>query len=112
MKKYRSVTFLSLMLLTTNVMSVQLPFAVQFVKNTLEQKKLLSSPTCTDYINTPDFEPDVDSVDVIEKHGGGCPGDPQVQHRLFTVNVNKKTHEMTSDINDPGEPEFSAFPAK
>ncbi|MGL4681596.1 hypothetical protein RIN66_01810 [Hafnia alvei] len=80
------------------------------VKKIAEKNKLLYSPECTDYLYMPDSEPGIDSVIVVEKHGGRCPGDPGTQPRLFTVNVDQKTHKMTSDINDPTEPDFSAFP--
>lgn len=56
---------------------------------------------CTDYLYIPDNEPGIDVVNVVEKHGGNCPGDPQTQPRLFSVSVDKRTHKMQSDINDP-----------
>jgi len=99
-------------MLTTNAFSAPLPEAAQKVKKIAEQKKLLFSPECTDYLYMPDSEPGIDSVIVVEKHEGNCSGDPGTQPRLFTVNIDQKTHEMTSDINDPDEPVFSAFPAK
>jgi hypothetical protein len=83
-------------------------------KKILEQKKLLVSPECTDYLYIPDNEPGIDVVSVVEKHGGNCPGDPQVQHRLFSVSVDKKTHKMESDIDmdDQVNGTRSAFPPK
>jgi hypothetical protein len=112
MKKIICVTFLSFTILITNAFSADLPAVVQMVKKIAEQKKLLSSPKCTDYLYMPDSEPGVDSVIVVEKHNSRCPGDPGTQPRLFTVNVDKKTHEMTSDINSPAESEFSTFHGK
>ncbi|TBM08661.1 hypothetical protein [Hafnia alvei] len=112
MSKLIYAALVSFTMLTTNAFSAPLPEAAQKVKKIAEQKKLLFSPECTDYLYMPDSEPGIDSVIVVEKHEGNCPGDPGTQPRLFTVNIDQKTHEMTSDINDPGEPEFSAFPAK
>ncbi|MDI3361893.1 hypothetical protein QQF21_03190 [Lelliottia sp. V89_10] len=112
MKKLIATTLLACAILSTNVFSAQLPPVAQKVKNIAEKNKLLYSPECTDYLYMPDSEPGIDSVIVVEKHEGRCPGDPGTQPRLFTVNIDQKTHEMTSDINDPAEPEFSAFPAK
>lgn len=112
MSKLICVALLSFILLTTNAFSAQLPEAAQKVKEIAEQKKLLFSPECTDYLYMPDSEPGIDSVIVVEKHEGNCPGDPGTQPRLFTVNIDQTTHEMTSDINDLVDFEFSAFPAK
>lgn len=101
MKKSIFITLLSYMALTANAFSAELPPIMQLVKKTLEEKKLLVSPECTDYLYIPDNEPGVDVVNVVEKHGGSCSGDPQTQPRLFSVSVGKKTHKMKSDINDP-----------
>ncbi|HCL6627773.1 TPA: hypothetical protein N2R15_002484 [Citrobacter amalonaticus] len=101
MKKLICMSLFSYVVLTVNAFSSELPPIVQLVKKTLEQKKILSSPECTDYLYLPDNEPGVDVVNVVEKHGGSCPGDPQTQPRLFSVYVDQKTHKMESDINDP-----------
>lgn len=100
------------MTFTSNAFSNELPPVVQLVKKTLEQKKLLASPECTDYLYIPDNEPGIDVVNVVEKHGGDCPGDPQIQHRLFSVFVDQKTHKMESDINDPEDGTLSRLPEK
>ena len=100
---------------SNEVFSESLPGTSQLVKQIVEKKKLLESPfspECVDYVYLPDNEPGVDTVNVEEKHGGSCPGDPQTSHRLFTVNVNKKTHEMSSDINNPGDGVYLPFPPK
>ena len=94
----------------SNAESAPLPLAAQQVKSIVEQNKLVPTPECIDYVYIANDEPGVDVVDVVEKHDGNCPGDPQVQHRLFSVSVDQKTHKMTSDINDPTEPTLSAFP--
>ncbi|EMO7864347.1 hypothetical protein WDR94_001379 [Citrobacter amalonaticus] len=107
MRKSIFIALLGCMVLTAKAFSVELPPIVQLVKKTLEEKKLLVSPECTDYLYIPDNEPGVDVVDVVEKHGGSCPGDPQTQPRLFSVSVDKTTHKMESDINDPEEGVFS-----
>ncbi|EOY5095380.1 hypothetical protein ACP3A9_003728 [Citrobacter amalonaticus] len=107
MRKSIFITLLGCMVLTAKAFSVELPPIVQLVKNTLEEKKLLVSPECTDYLYIPDNEPGLDVVNVVEKHGGSCPGDPQTQPRLFSVSVDKTTHKMESDINDPEEGVFS-----
>ena len=74
---------------------------IKQVKSTVEKEKLVSDPACTDYLFTKDAEKGMDLVDVMEKQGGTCPGDPQVQHRLFSVYVDQKTHQMVSDKDDP-----------
>ncbi|PWW11401.1 hypothetical protein [Mangrovibacter plantisponsor] len=71
------------------------------VKHTVETEKLITNPECTEYLFTANAEPGVDLVDVMEKHGGKCGLDPQVQHRLFSVYVDQKTHQMATDDGDP-----------
>lgn len=71
------------------------------VKQTAEQEKLIASPACTDYLYTANAEQGMDRVNVMEKHGGHCGGDPQIQHRLFSVYVDQQTHQMLSDVADP-----------
>ncbi len=73
---------------------------VQLVKTTVEKEKLVSNPVCTEYLFTPDAEEGLDRVDVMEKHGGKCGLDPQIQHRLFSVLIDQKTHQMLSDKDD------------
>ncbi|HBV38872.1 MAG TPA: hypothetical protein DEF05_04055 [Erwinia sp.] len=73
------------------------------VKTTVEKEKLVTNPACTDYLLTKSAQPGVDLVEVMEKHGGACPGDAQVQHRLFSVYVDQKTKQMASDKDDPEE---------
>lgn len=101
MKKLIPIALFGYLILSVNAFPTELSPIVQLVRKTLEEKKLLISPECTDYLYIPDNEPGVDVVDVVEKHGGSCPGDPQTQPRLFSVSVDKKTHKMESDINDP-----------
>ncbi|EGT3575888.1 hypothetical protein F6R83_23365 [Citrobacter amalonaticus] len=107
MKKSISITLLACIVLTAKAFSTELPPIVQLVKKALEEKRLIVSPECTDYLYIPDNEPGVDVINVVEKHGGKCPGDPQTQPRLFSVSVDKTTHKMESDINDPEEGVFS-----
>lgn len=83
---------------------------IKQVKTTVEKEKLVSNPACTDYLYTKSAEPGVDLVEVVEKHGGACPGDPQVQHRLFNVFVDQKTRQMASDKDDPAEGNLSLLP--
>lgn len=71
------------------------------VKHTVEKKQMVINPACTEYWFTANAEPGVDLVDVMEKHGGKCGLDPQVHHRLFSVYVDQKTHQMATDNNDP-----------
>lgn len=99
MEKLICITFVSLFILSTNALSTELPPVAKQIKKILEQEKLISSTECTDYIYIPNYEPGMDAVDVMEKHGGICPGDPQVQHRLFSIFVDKKIHNMESDID-------------
>ncbi|WP_082804113.1 MULTISPECIES: hypothetical protein [unclassified Erwinia] len=80
---------------------------VKQVKTTVEKEKLVSDPSCTDYLFTKDAEKGMDLVDVMEKHGGKCIGDPQVQHRLFSVYVDQKTKQMLSDRDDPEDGNLS-----
>lgn len=74
---------------------------VKSVKNTVEQEKLVTNPECTDYLFSKNAQPGLDLVNVMEKHGGNCPGDPHIQHRLFSVYVDQKTGQMLSDKDDP-----------
>lgn len=113
MKLIVHVFALIFLFVSSEAFSVSLPAISQLVKQIVEEKKLLASPLspeCVDYVYLPDNEPGMDSVNVIEKHGGNCPGDPQILHRLFTVDVNKKTHEMSSDINSPEDGIYLPFP--
>ena len=114
MKKLIYTALLGYVVFTASAFSTELSPIAQLVKKTLEQKKLLASPECTDYLYIPDNEPGIDVVNVVEKHGGNCPGDPQVQHRLFSVSVDKKTHKMESDIDmdDQVNGTRSVFPPK
>lgn len=83
---------------------------IQQVKTTVEKEKLVTNPACTDYLFTPDGQPGLDLVDVVEKHGGACPGDPQVQHRLFSVYVDQQTKQMISDKDDPVDGTLALLP--
>ncbi|MCX8959408.1 hypothetical protein [Erwinia psidii] len=83
---------------------------VKQVRMTVEKEKLVSNPDCTDYLFTQNAGKDMDLVDVMEKHGGQCPGDVQVQHRLFSVYVDQKTKQMVSDKDDPQNGNLSLLP--
>ncbi len=84
-----------------SVENITLNNVVLQVKKTVESQKLTVQPACVNYLLTKDAEPGLDLVDVVEKHGGVCPGDPQVHHRLFSVYVDQKTKQMASDKDDP-----------
>ncbi|WP_233598531.1 hypothetical protein [Erwinia sp. 198] len=81
--------------------------AVIQVENTVEKNKLVPDAACVNYLITEDAEPGLDLVDVVEKHGGNCPGDPETQPRLFSVYVDQKTKQMISDKDDPVEGDFT-----
>ncbi|EHM5999258.1 hypothetical protein ACN3YA_000640 [Salmonella enterica subsp. enterica serovar Putten] len=100
-------------LVTSNVHSEKLSPVAQQVKNIVEKQKLVREPQCVDYVYIPDSEPSIDVVDIVEKHGGSCSGDPQTAPRIFSVFVNKKTHKMESDIDmdDQVNGTRSVFPA-
>ena len=74
---------------TLSAKSVEIPLD-QLVKKITEQRKLLRVPECADYLYIPNGEPGIDIVDVVEKHTGGCPGDPQTQPTIFSVFIDKK----------------------
>lgn len=83
------------------------------VKKTVESQKLITQPACVNYLLTKDAGPGVDLVDVVEKHGGACSGDPETQPRLFSVYVDQKTKQMMSDKDDPVDGNLSLLePAK
>ncbi len=49
-------------------------------------------------------DPDATFVDVRERHGGQCGGDPSVEPRLFTIRIDRKTGKMSTDArSDTGE---------
>ena len=107
--------FFGFLFISNTVFSEPLPATSQLVKKIVEEKKLLPSPIsyeCVDYVYLSDNESGVDAVNVVEIHGGTCPGDPQISHRLFTVNVNRKTHEMTSNISSSEDGDYLPFPPK
>lgn len=81
--------------------------AVIQVENTVEKNSLVPDVACVSYLLTEDAEPGLDLVDIVEKHGDGCPGDPETQHRLFSVYVNQVTKQMISDREDPAEGNFT-----
>lgn len=85
--------------------------AVIQVENTVEKNKLVTDANCVNYLLTADAEPGLDLIDVVEKHGGDCPGDPETQHRLFSVYVDQKTRQMISDKHDPAEGDFTLLQA-
>ncbi|MBF7996398.1 hypothetical protein [Rahnella laticis] len=74
--------------------------SILLVKKTVEHENLVSDIHCVDYSLTKNIEQGVDLVNILEKHGGKCGGDPQAQHRIFSVYVDQKTHEMASDKDD------------
>lgn len=83
------------------------------VEKTVESQKIITQPACVNYLLTKDAEPGIDLVNVVEKHGGACPGDPETQPRLFSVYVDQKTKQMMSDKDDPVEGNLSLLePAK
>ncbi|MBV4368231.1 hypothetical protein KUE00_16450 [Erwiniaceae bacterium CMYE1] len=67
------------------------------VENIVKARQLVTDPGCVDYLLTKNDEPGVDLVEIVEKHSDGCPGDPAIEHRLFSVYVNQKTKQMLSD---------------
>lgn len=81
--------------------------AAQQVKTAVEAQHLVNNPACINYVTTLSAEPGMDLVDIMEKHGGECPGDPQIQHRLFSVYVDQKTKQMLSDKDDPESGDLS-----
>lgn len=81
--------------------------AVIQVENTVEKNGLVPDAACVSYHLTEDAEPGLDLVDIVEKHGGDCPGDPETQPRLFSVYVDQKTKQMISDRDDPVEGNFT-----
>lgn len=81
--------------------------AVTQVENTVEKNSLVPDAACVSYLLTEDAEPGLDLVDIVEKHGGDCPGDPETQPRLFSVYVDQKTKQMISDKDDPVEGNFT-----
>ncbi|QKJ85689.1 hypothetical protein PMPD1_0717 [Paramixta manurensis] len=82
------------------------------VKNSVEQRNWIANPDCTDYLLTKNSDPSIDRVDVMEKHGGKCGLDAQVQHRLFSVFVDQKTHQMASDKDDPENGTLTVLPSQ
>ncbi|EBY0373018.1 hypothetical protein DUP93_09830 [Salmonella enterica subsp. enterica serovar Toulon] len=113
MKIFICILALCSALFTLNVKAVEVPLD-QLVKKITEQRKLLRVPECAEYLYIPNGEPGVDIIDVVEKHTGGCPGDPQTQPTIFSVFVDKKTHKMESniDIDDQVNGTRSGFPPK
>lgn len=71
------------------------------VKSAIVRNKLVTHPECLDFLFTRNINPGLDQVEVLEHHDLACGGDPQVEHRLFEVLVDQKTHRMTSDAADP-----------
>lgn len=83
---------------------------VQQVQKAVEEQKLVKDPACVEYQQAKDGEPGLTLVDVMEKHGGHCPGDIQIKHRLFSIYVDNVTHQMLTDKDDPEEGTFSLLP--
>lgn len=81
--------------------NIELDPVISLVKITVEQEHLVPNVKCTDYFLTKNIERGLDLVDVLEKHGGLCKGDPETHPRIFSVYVSQKTHEMASDKDDP-----------
>lgn len=71
------------------------------VKSALVSHGLVDRPDCIDFDVSRNVDPGVDQVEVIERHDPKCGGDPQIQHRLFEVLVDQKTHRMATDAADP-----------
>ena len=83
------------------------------VEKVIKARKLVPDAACVNYRLTKDAEPGLDLIEIVEKHGGDCPGDPETQHRLFSVYVDQKTKEMISDKDDLVEGNFTLLqPAK
>ncbi|MFX4315879.1 hypothetical protein F8O53_28980, partial [Enterobacter sp. 63] len=111
MKTFIYIFSLCSTLFTMSVKAVEVPLD-QLVKKITEQRKLLRDPECAEYLYIPNGEPGMDIVDVVEKHAGGCPGDPQTQPTIFSVFVDQKTHKMESniDMDDQVNGTRSVFP--
>ena len=62
---------------------------------------LYAQPDCMEYIITRKAQPGVDEVELRERHGGRCGGDPEMAHRLFEVYVDRETGKMATDAADP-----------
>lgn len=77
------------------------------VEEVIKAHKLVPNAACVNYLLTKNAEPGVDLVDIVEKHGGDCPGDPETQPRLFSVYVDQKSKQMISDKDDPVEGNFT-----
>ena len=83
---------------------------VALVKSAIVRDKLAPRPNCLDFIITRNVDPGVDQVEVLERHDTVCGGDPQIQHRLFEVLVDQKTHRMASDAADPIDGTMKVLP--
>ncbi|WP_413530612.1 hypothetical protein [Rahnella inusitata] len=80
--------------------NIKIDPVISLVKITVEKNNLVSDAKCTDYFLTKNIEAGIDLVDLLEKHGGDCKGDPETHPRIFSVYVSQKTHEMASDKDD------------
>ncbi len=80
------------------------------VKAAIDQNKLAARPSCLAFDVTRNSDPGVDQVEVLKLHDAACGGDPQVQHRLFEVLVDQKTHRMETDAADPVNGTMKALP--
>jgi len=83
---------------------------VALVKQTVEKERLVDKPECTDYHFMGNVAPYIDQVNVVEKHGGVCGGDPEVSPRLFSVYVDVTSHKMATDKDDPIDGKLTPLP--
>lgn len=85
--------------------------AIAQVKKTVEQEKLVGRLECVDYVYSGKASHYIDIIDVVEKHGGACGGDPGVAPRIFSVYVDLESHQMASDKDSIADGTLSVLPA-
>lgn len=85
--------------------------AIAQVKKTVEQEKLVGRLECVDYVYSGKASAYIDIIDVVEKHGGACGGDPGVAPRIFSVYVDLESHQMASDKDNIADGTLSLLPA-
>lgn len=78
---------------------------IEIARSTVVQHRMAKRPDCLAYTlaDAGDAQSHVALVDVRERHGGSCGGDPAIQRHLFFVRVDPRSGAIWTDAAEPGE---------
>lgn len=77
---------------------------VEHLRTVIRQKKLSTLPRhCLVFVINGDVANNEPTINVLGRHGNGCPGDTVSSENLFNIKVNRLARYLATDAGTPGE---------